>query len=1289
MLRRLIEWSAANRFLVGLAVVAIVVGGLIAVRRTPLEALPDLSDVQVIVQAEYAEQAPRIVEDQVTYPIAAEMLKVPGSRVVRGYSFFGVSFVYVLFDDGTDLYWARSRVLEYLNGIQGKLPASVSPTLGPDATGLGWVYQYALEDTTGQLDLSQLRSLQDWQLRYALTAVPGVSEVASIGGFEKQYQIDLDPARLQAYGVSITRVMDAIRNANADVGAMVLELSEREYMVRGLGYLRSLSDIENVVVSATLSGTPIRVAELGRVSVGPAGRRGIAELNGRGDAVGAIVVMRVGENALRTIERVKARLVEIQRSLPQGVVIRPVYDRSELIERAITNLRNKLIEESLVVAAVCVLFLLHARSALVAILTLPLGILIAFIVMRGVGVGSDIMSLGGIAIAIGAMIDAAIVMIENMHKHLERALDARGVAGERWVDTRKLSPAERWQVVIEASREVGPALFFSLLIITVSFVPVFVLEGQEGRLFRPLAFTKTFAMAGACLLSVTVVPVAMGLFIRGRIYREQANPLNRILVRLYRPVIDLVLRHRWGVIGVAALVLLLTWVPWTRLGSEFMPPLDEGTVLFMPTTLPGVSVARAREILRIQDRALKGFPEVQSVWGKAGRANTATDPAGLDMFETTIVLAPEEQWRPGMTMERLIASMDSAVRLPGVTNAWTMPIKGRIDMLATGIRTPVGIKIFGPDLAELERIGREVETSVRMVPGTRSAFAERAQSGYYLDIEIDRTAAARHGLNVGDVQQVIATAVGGMTITQTVEGRERYGVRLRYPQELRDTPELLAAVLVPVAHAERAAPSPGMAMDGRSGTVGAAGREAFIPLGQVATIRKVSGPMVVRTEDAVPTAWVYVDVAGRDIGSYVQEAQQMVRDEVVLPPGYTLVWSGEYEYMLRARETMKLVIPATLLIIFLLLYLNFRSVALASLVMLSLPFALVGGIWFIWLLGYHWSVAVAVGFIALAGVAAETGVVMLIYLEHAWTARLAEGRRSGLTDLYHSIVEGAVERVRPKMMTVTAIMAGLLPILWGHGAGASVMKRIAAPMVGGMVSSTVLTLVVIPAVYALWQERRLRTVPASTRGGDPTRAGPTPGSVTTGQAGPVDARLTTGGIGGGRRRPVLMMRHLGRASGAGRQQSGGRTAHRLHAAHHLAHLPPLIHADHVAGAVAELRQLGIDQRPLPLPRDVLRYENVGDDVVHHVEVVEDHRRPRMPGAERGGDGGRHRHDTGEVGRGIVQHGPEPRKRSLYAGLLVCGRLGADQRFIESHLEPVVGPDQTVELGMAAAEPLTE
>jgi Cu(I)/Ag(I) efflux system membrane protein CusA/SilA len=1075
MLRRIIALSVQNRLLVALATVAAITVGVWALRGLPLEALPDLSDVQVIVQTDYGEQAPRIVEDQVTYPIAAEMLKVPGARTVRGYSFFGVSFVYVIFDDRTDLYWARTRVLEYLNGLRDRLPEAATPRLGPDATGLGWVYQYALEDTTGRMSLAELRGLQDWHLRYALTGVPGVAEVASIGGFEKQYQVDVDPARLQAYGIPITRVMNAIQNANADVGAMVMELSEREYMVRGLGYLKSIGDIENAVVGATASGTPILVAELGRVTVGPAVRRGLADLDGRGDAVGGIVVMRSGENALATIERVKARLGELAPSLPAGVLVRSVYDRSDLIHRAIATLREKLIEESIVVALVCVVFLLHIRSALVAIITLPIGILVAFAGMRAVGVGADIMSLGGIAIAIGAMIDAAIVMIENMHKHLERAVAAKtGNGGSRWMDTAVLTARERRDVVLASAQEVGPALFLSLLIITVSFIPVFALEGQEGRLFHPLAYTKSFAMAAASLLAVTLVPVAMGWLIRGRLLREGANPINRRLIAVYRPVIHFVLAHRWGVVGGAVVALVLTWIPWSRVGSEFMPPLDEGTILFMPTTVPGASVARIREVLRIQDEILAGFPEVERVWGKAGRAETATDPAGLDMIETTITLRPHSRWRPGMTPDALVAAMDSAVRMPGVTNAWTMPIRGRIDMLATGIRTPVGIKLFGPDLAELERLGREVEKAVRLVPGTRSAFAERAVSGYYLDIDIDRASAARHGLNVGDVQAVIATAVGGMTVTQTVEGRERYGVRIRYPQELRDTPERLASVLVPVAHGVGARTVGNRGMGGMpAGELAAAGgRDAFVPLGQVATIRQVAGPMVVRTEGAMPTAWVYVDVTRRDIGSYVAEARRVVAGAVSLPTGYTLQWSGQYEYMERAAAKLRLVVPATLAIIFLLLYLNFRSVPETMIVMLSLPFALVGGIWFIWALGYEWSVAVAIGFVALAGVAAETGVVMLIYLDEAWRLRTGGGRPASPADVDAAVEEGAVERVRPKMMTVTAIIAGLLPILWSGGAGASVMKRIAAPMVGGMVSSAVLTLVVIPAVYALWRERQ-------------------------------------------------------------------------------------------------------------------------------------------------------------------------------------------------------------------------
>jgi Cu(I)/Ag(I) efflux system membrane protein CusA/SilA len=1088
MLKRIIAWSVANQLIVLLFTAGAIAGGVWALKRTPLEALPDLSDVQVIVQAEYNDQAPRIVEDQVTYPIAAGMLKVPGARAVRGYSFFGISFVYVIFDDGTDLYWARSRVLEYLNGIAGQLPASVVPTLGPDATGLGWVYQYALEDTTGRLSLADLRGVQDWYVHHALISVAGVAEVGSIGGYEKQYQVDLDPAKLLAYRVPVTRVMQAIQNANADVGGMVMELSEREYMVRGLGYIKSLADIENIVVGATSSGTPIRVAELGRVYVGPAVRRGVAEYDGRGDAVGGIVVMRFGQNALTTIKNVKARLAEIQPGLPHGVVLRPVYDRSSLIERAIATLKSKLVEEGIIVAIVCIVFLLHASSALVAILTLPVGILMAFIAMRFVPVGADIMSLGGIAIAIGAMIDAAIVMIENMHKHLERAIVVKEPAGapaSSRMDTSVLSTAERWRVVVESAQEVGPALFFSLLIITVAFLPVFTLEGQEGRLFKPLAFTKTFSMAAASLLSVTLVPVTMGLFIRGRLYRERANPINRVLLRLYRPLITFVLRHRWGAIAAAFAAVVLTWIPWSSIGSEFMPPVEEGTILFMPTTLPGVSVARAREILQTQDRILKSFPEVDHVWGKAGRATTATDPAGLDMFETTITLKPESAWRAGMTYDRLVTQMDSAVRLPGVTNAWTMPIKARIDMLATGIRTPVGVKVFGPDLATLERVGREIERVVQQVPGTRSAFAERAVSGYYLDIDIDRAAAARYGLNVGDVQAVIATAIGGMVVTQTIEGRERYGVRVRYPQELRDTPEKLAAILVPVANSRGSSgASPGETMGGAG--AGQVGGVTQVPLGQLATIKAVAGPMVVRTEAAQPTAWVYVDVVGRDIGSYVREAQAAVAKSVVLPPGYSLTWSGQYEYMLRAKATMKVVIPTTLAIIFLLLYFNFKRVGETLIVMLSLPFAVVGGLWFVWALGYNWSVAVAIGFIALAGVAAETGVVMLIYLDHAWQARVRAGHQPTLHDLYDAVMEGAVDRVRPKIMTVTAIMAGLLPIMWSTGTGASVMKRIAAPMIGGMVSSTILTLLVIPAIYSLWKGREIAVSPATDPGAGST-----------------------------------------------------------------------------------------------------------------------------------------------------------------------------------------------------------
>ena len=1036
MIANVIAWSLRNRFLVGLGTAALVVGGIWALATTPIDALPDLSDVQVVIQTEFSEQAPQIVEDQVTYPIASEMLKVPGSRVVRGYSFFGLSLVYVLFEDGTDLYWARSRVLEYMNGLRQRLPVGVEPTLGPDATGVGWVFEYVLESDS--LNLAQLRSLQDWYLRYQLTAIPGVSEVASLGGYVKQYQVELDPERLRAFRVPVMRVVEAIGAHNADVGARVIEMGGREYMIRGLGYLRTVGEIENVAVGATMDGTPIRVGDVATVQVGPAPRRGAADLNGKGEVVAGIVIMRFGSDALKTIEAIKERIAEIQRTLPAGVRLVPVYDRSDLIHRAINNLNRTLIEESIIVALVSVLFLLHARSALVAIVTLPLGILISFLVMRSMGVGANIMSLGGIAIAMGAMVDAAIVMIENMHKHLERE---RGEGGEE---------RDQWDIVREAAVQVGPPLFFSLLIITVSFLPVFSLEQQEGRLFKPLAFTKTFAMAGAALLSITLVPVLMGYLVRGRIRPQEANPVNRWLMRAYRPVIALVLRYPWRVVAGAAVVLGATALPWSRLGSEFMPPLDEGSLLFMPTTVPGVSIGQAREIMRYQDSVLVTFPEVASVFGKVGRANTATDPAPLDMYETTVVLKPHARWRPGMTTERLVSEMDRAVRLPGVTNAWTMPIKNRIDMLATGVRTPIGIKVYGPNLDTLQQLGVEVERIVKGVPGTRNVFAERNVSGYYVDVKTDRAQAARFGLNAGDLHDVVMATAGGMTAAITVEGRERYEVNVRYPRELRDNVEKLREIVVPT-------------MSG-----------VQIPLGQVAQVSVVQGPMAVKTDDAFPVTTVYVDIEGRDLGGYVRDAQRVVAAQLTLPSGYRLTWSGQFEFMERVSQKLKLVVPLTLGIIFLLLYLNFRGVEETLLVMLALPFALVGGIWSIWALGYNTSVAVWVGFIALAGVAAETGVVMLIYLDEAFHRRRQAGALRGAADVAEAVAEGAVQRLRPVLMTVTAIMAGLAPILWSEGTGADVMKRIAAPMVGGMVTATALTLAVIPAIYSLWRGWQVR-----------------------------------------------------------------------------------------------------------------------------------------------------------------------------------------------------------------------
>ena len=1039
MLSNIIEWSGRNRFLVLLATLFIVIGGIFAVMRTPIDALPDLSDVQVIVYTEVPGQAPQVVEDQVTYPLTSAMLSVPKSKVVRGFSFFGASFVYIIFEDGTDIYWARSRVLEYLNFAAGRLPKGVTPQIGPDATGVGWVYQYAL--VAKEKTLAELRSIQDWYLRYQLTKAHGVAEVASIGGFVQTYQVTVDPVKLRAYSIPLARVAQVIRDSNRDVGGRVVEMAETEYMVRGKGYLRGKDDIEQLVVKAE-RGTPVLVRDIARVELAPDERRGLTELNGEGEVVSGIVMARYGQNALEVIHNVKEKIAEVSAGLPEGVAVETVYDRADLIHRAIDTLKITLLEESLIVALVCIVFLLHVRSALVAILMLPVGVLIAFIAMRALGMNSNLMSLGGIAIAIGAMIDAAIVMIENAHKHLER------LPGEH-------SAQERAAAMLAACREVGPALFFSLLIITVSFLPVFTLEAQEGRLFAPLAWTKTFAMAGAALLSVTLVPVLMLIFIRGHIIPEAKNPVNRALIWAYRPIIEAVMRWKKTTIVLAMLALAASIYPATRLGSEFMPTLNEGTLFYMPASLPGMSITKAAEVLQTQNKIIKSFPEVASVYGKAGRANTATDPAPTEMFETVINLKPESEWRPGMNIDKLIAEMDQALQFPGIANSWTMPIKARIDMLSTGIRTPIGIKVFGKDLAEMERLAKEIEAVVKAVPGTTSAFAERITGGFYLNIEPDREQLARYGLSIGELQEVIATALGGEMVTTTVEGRERYGVGVRYPRELRSDPQQIAReVLVPT-------------MDG-----------AMVPLGQVAKVEVAKGAPGIRTENALLSAYIYVDIRDRDIGGYVADAKKAVADQVSFPPGYYITWSGQFEYMERAIAKMKVVIPVTLLTIFLLLYLNFKRITETLIVMLSVPFALVGGIWLMWLLGYNLSVAVAVGFIALAGVAAETGVVMLIYLDHAWEAlkaqRRTDGKLADVGDLYAAVMEGAVERVRPKMMTVVAIMAGLLPIMWGTGTGSEVMRRIAAPMVGGMISSTVLTLAVIPAIYALVKQWRLQ-----------------------------------------------------------------------------------------------------------------------------------------------------------------------------------------------------------------------
>lgn len=1037
MLEKIIEKSVNNRFLILIFTALIALAGLYAMFNTPVDAIPDLSDVQVIIFTEYPGQAPQVVEDQVTYPLTTAMLAVPYAKVVRGYSFFGLSFVYIIFEDGTDLYWARSRVLEYLNYVSKRLPSGVTPSLGPDATGVGWVYEYVL-DGGNQYDLQQLRSIQDWYLRYELTSVPGVSEVASIGGFVKQYQVEVDPNKLLAYNIPISRVRMALNRSNNDVGGRLVEMGETEFMVRGLGYIKTIKDVEDTPVGVDENGTPILIKNIAHVHLGPELRRGLADWNGEGEIVGGVVVMRFGDNALKTIHAVKKKLEDLKKGLPEGVTIKSAYDRSGLIERAIDNLKDKLLEESIVVALVTIIFLLHFRSSLVAIFTLPMGILMSFLVMRYQGLNANIMSLGGIAIAIGAMIDAAIVMIENAHKHIERD------GGKK----------DHWRIIIDASKEVGPALFYSLLIITLSFMPVFTLQAQEGRLFKPLAFTKTYAMAASALLAITIVPVLMGYFIRGRITPEKKNPVNRFLIRIYRPVIHFVLRFKWSTIIAAVIVLLVSIYPVEHIGSEFMPPLNEGNLLYMPTTDPGVSITKAKELLQQTDKIIKSFPEVHHVFGKIGRAETATDPAPLSMIETTIMLKPEEEWRPGMTMEKLVDELDKAIQFPGLTNAWTMPIKTRIDMLSTGIKTPVGIKLMGADLATLSDLGQKVAATVRGVKGTLSVFSDKTVGGNYLDYAINREEAARYGLTVGDVQDVIMSAVGGMNVTQTVEGLERYPVNIRYNRELRDNLSDLNRVLIPTPTG------------------------AQIPLSYVASVNIKKGPPVIKSENARKTAWLYVDIRNIDVGSYVQNAKKAVEEQIDFPEGYSIVWSGQYEYMQRAQQRLRIVIPITLLIIFLLLYFNFKNIQESLIVMLSLPFSLVGGIWFLYLLDYNFSVAVGVGFIALAGVAAETGVVMLIYLDHAYRDRKFSGKMTSLKDLYDAVIEGAVERVRPKMMTVTAIMAGLLPLFWGHGTGSEVMRRIAAPMIGGMITSTVLTLVVIPAIYYLWKSREVKKIAA-------------------------------------------------------------------------------------------------------------------------------------------------------------------------------------------------------------------
>ena len=1038
LIAKTIEWSINNKILVIILTVALILAGIWAINNTSIDAIPDLSDVQVIIYTEYPGQGPQIVEDQVTYPLTTKMLSVPFANDVRGYSFFGFSMVYIIFDDGTDIYWARSRVLEYLSSMQSEFPEGVSPQLGPDATGLGWVYQYILK--SDKRSLQELRSIQDWFLRYELSAIPGVSEVASIGGFVKQYQVNVDPIKLASYDIPLSKVKMAIKSSNNDVGGRLMEMGETEFMVRGLGYIKSVNDLKIITIGTNKStGTPIYLKDVANIDIGPELRRGIAEWNGEGEVVGGIIIQRFGENALAVIERVKKRLEELKSSLPDDVEIVTAYDRSALIERAVDYLGDKLLEEGIIVALVIIGFLLHFRSSLVVIFTLPTAVLAAMLVMHIQGINANIMSLGGIAIAIGVLVDAAIIMVENSHSHiLHNQLQPEG----------KQKP--HWAVILESSKEVGPAIFFSLLVVVVSFLPVFALEQQEGRLFKPLAYTKTYAMAAGAILSITIVPVLMGYFVRGKMRKEEDNPFTKFLMTIYHPIVDFVIKRRWWVIVVAVVIVLITYIPFSKLGSEFMPDLYEGDLLYMPTTLPGISITKARELLQQTDKIIKTFPEVESVMGKIGRAETPTDPAPLSMIETTIQLKPEEEWREGMTPEKLIAEMDAAIQIPGLTNAWTMPIKTRIDMLSTGIKTPVGIKIGGPDLEVLQQIGKQIEKIARTIPGTRSAFAERTVGGNYVDFKIDRNSIARYGLTIGDVQDVFMSAIGGVNITKTVEGLERYPVNLRYQRDYRENIESLRRVLVPLHGGGN------------------------IPLEELGEITITKGPPVIKSENARPNAWVYIDLENIDVGTYVANAQKIIGEKVEIPPGYSLIWSGQYEYMERAAKKLALVIPITLLLVILLLYFNTKSFVKTGIILLALPFSMVGSIWYLYLADYNTSVAVWVGIIALLGISAETGVVMLLYLDIAYENWKKKGMLKTLANLKDSIFEGAVKRIRPKMMTVTVTFFGLLPIVIGYGTGGDVMKRIAAPMIGGIFTSFIMELTIFPAVFYLWKKRELR-----------------------------------------------------------------------------------------------------------------------------------------------------------------------------------------------------------------------